>query len=216
MESIMAIVVISITAGAMIPPLFVAAATRVQTRRAEQALQIAQGEVDRIRALIEQSPRETFDTILPPDQYGGSIIEVGAMEAVGGPENDFGACRSTNSASNTYEGERLTNADQYLAIDTDGDALGNDCNADFIMQTFRSESTQDSQLHLGVRVYAGNAIKTLANGGTLKTDEAGLKFTTGAGQQLDRPLAVLFTKISASNRSGIDSMCLFQNHADCP
>ncbi|NET10377.1 MAG: type II secretion system protein, partial [Symploca sp. SIO2B6] len=54
LECVVAIAVIALT-GAMIgPPLVMAAATRVQNRRAEQAQQLAQGEVDRIRAMVIQ------------------------------------------------------------------------------------------------------------------------------------------------------------------
>ena len=45
-ECIVAIVIISVVGVAITPPLFLATAARVQTNRAEQAVQIAQGEVD--------------------------------------------------------------------------------------------------------------------------------------------------------------------------
>ena len=59
LECLVAIAVIALT-GAMIgPPLVMAAATRVQNRRAEQALQLAQGEVDRIRAMVIRGTTNT-------------------------------------------------------------------------------------------------------------------------------------------------------------
>ena len=52
LECLMAVTVMGLTISLVLPPLLIAAATRVQTRRAEQSLQIAQGEVDRIRNLV--------------------------------------------------------------------------------------------------------------------------------------------------------------------
>jgi len=51
MECVVAIAVVALAGALITPPLFLAAATRVQNRRSEQALQIAQGEIDRIRTL---------------------------------------------------------------------------------------------------------------------------------------------------------------------
>ena len=53
-ESLVAIIIISITVVAISPPIFWATGTRVQNRRAEQALSIAQGTIDRVRAKVER------------------------------------------------------------------------------------------------------------------------------------------------------------------
>jgi len=52
LECLIGIAVIAITATLILPPLFIASASRVQNRRAEQAFQIAQDEIDRIQTLV--------------------------------------------------------------------------------------------------------------------------------------------------------------------
>lgn len=63
-ESLMGILVISVVAITITPPIVLSTATRVQNRRAEQAMQLAQAEVDRIRVFVEQGVADTAK--LPP------------------------------------------------------------------------------------------------------------------------------------------------------
>ena len=53
-ESLVAIIIVSITVVAISPPIFWATGTRVQNRRAEQALSIAQATIDQVRARVER------------------------------------------------------------------------------------------------------------------------------------------------------------------
>ena len=53
-ESLVAIIIVSITVVAISPPIFWATGTRVQNRRAEQALSIAQSTIDQVRAKVER------------------------------------------------------------------------------------------------------------------------------------------------------------------
>ena len=53
-ECLVAIAVIGLTAAVMAPVMVFSMATRVQSQRAEQALQIAQGEIDQIRLMAER------------------------------------------------------------------------------------------------------------------------------------------------------------------
>ena len=71
-ECIVAIVIIAVVGVAITPPLFLATAARVQTNRAEQAVQISQGEVDKVRVLVEQGAYDSAD--LPG---AGSAEEIG-------------------------------------------------------------------------------------------------------------------------------------------
>lgn len=204
MECLMAITVIAVSAGAMLPPLFVASATRVQNRKAEQAMQLAQGEIDRVRAVVEQ---QSFDpAVLPATTFGGTAIN--DINAVAAPTDIADRCRSINSNNNNYiEGELIDGA-LLLPIDIDGIANPDDsCEPEFLLQTFRSNG---QTFRMGVRVYTGNVDPKAQS---LGTTQAALKYTTGTGQQAVNPLAVMYTDISDVNQS--DSMCRFQRIQDC-
>ncbi len=60
-EALVGIMIITLVLSASAPPILLAAATRIQNQRAEQAMQIAQRELDRVRLLIEQGDyKNTF------------------------------------------------------------------------------------------------------------------------------------------------------------
>ncbi|NET50385.1 MAG: hypothetical protein F6K09_17145 [Merismopedia sp. SIO2A8] len=201
----MAITIIALTGAMMLPPLFVASATRVQNRRAEQALQLAQGEVDRIRALVEQNAQNASNLPAVATVSGG-------LSSVAAPTGVAANTRSiTGTTATCNQAPGLPTVNQVLKIDLDSDA---DCDPEFVMQVFRSDNST-SQFEVGVRVYSASALAT--NGTTLQaglaTDEASLRHTTATGNQQRKPLAVLYTDIHATNFS--QSMCNFQAHETC-
>ncbi len=79
-ESLMGIVVISVVAVVITPPIVISTATRVQNRRAEQAMQLAQAEVDRTRVFVEQGGNYTakLPYILTGTITNGDIAKVAA------------------------------------------------------------------------------------------------------------------------------------------
>lgn len=197
LECLVAIAVIAITGALITPPLFIAAATRVQNQRAEQALQIAQGEVDRIRVMVERGGHR--QNALP--RKGASDN----LEDVGPPTSLSNQLKSVNTTCDTYDGS-LYPINQALRVDTDGD-----CDTDFLLQVFRSgeenfspgeaaiavpANRRPTTVELGVRVYSNSAADNLNN---LVTEEASLKFTSGDGNQRERPLAVLYSNIQWSD-----------------
>lgn len=209
-ECLMAIMVIALTGAMMLPPLFVATANRVQNRKAEQALQLAQGEVDRVRALVEQKTQD--DRNLPK-----VATNVTSLSEVPAPGSISSITRSVSTACDSpillfQRNPRLAatrplpSVNELLNIDLDGEA---GCEPEFLMQIFRTEATND-QFDLGVRVYSSVANPESQ---ALKTEEASLKHTTGTGNQKVLPLAVLYTEIKAVN--AIQSMCKFQYHSTC-
>lgn len=169
-ESLVAIVLITIIISAISPPLFLAAATRVQNRRAEQAMHLAQGEVDRIRRLMENPPpsatADEFKKMLPQQTVGG-----------------------TSQVDKDSDGGDV-NWNDY---DLDGNGT-----SDFGVQTFRNEGVaiggKPVAFQMGVRVYS-----IVAKGNTLEKEAASLKFTTALGQQKRRPLAVIYTTVVRSD-----------------
>ena len=125
-ECVVAIAVIALT-GAMIgPPLVMAAATRVQNRRAEQALQLAQGEVDRVRAMVVRG--EGQDDLLPAKSNKSNLEEQAVPTTTSGKLRSPATC-NTYDVSNTTHVPTTT---QVLMVDVDGD-----CEEDFLIQSFR-------------------------------------------------------------------------------
>ncbi|MBD2091368.1 type II secretion system protein [Microcoleus sp. FACHB-1515] len=199
-ECIMAIVVIALTSAMITPPLFIAAATRMQNQRAEQAMQIAQGEVDRIRALVEWA-EHTPDRLPTPSQSN----PIGATP----PPTSLSSIQSKDTACNTYSDEQRLPVATAFGVDTTDD--GN-CQPDFAVQMFRSNPPEPvpgeqrgrpGTFCLVVRVYGKPAINEAGDGfvGQLETAPASLRFTTGEGNQRTRPLAVITTPMIWSDRS---------------
>lgn len=201
-ECIMAIVVIALTSAMITPPLFIAAATRMQNQRAEQAMQIAQGEVDRIRALVEW--QDHTPALLPKVSPSDPI---GTTE----PPSSIESLQSKNEACNTYDPATPLEVNTAFGVKTtDNETTGDaNCNPDFAVQMFRSQGvtaageTKPSTFCLVVRVYGKPAIDSTGNDfvGSLETTPASLRFTTGEGNQRTRPLAVITTPMIWSDQS---------------
>jgi type II secretory pathway pseudopilin PulG len=224
-EGLIAIVVITITIVAITPPIFWATATRVQNQRAEQALSLAQGEIDRVRTIVERQEIKENLALLPP--VAGTESEVRqasnpANNKVAAPKSaKSGTIQSAKACSTTPDDGTPPSAfDQYVQVDTNSD-----CQPDFLLQTFRSQGLDErgntfdpqnpeqrrlSGFVMGVRVYSIVAKANLdANKG--KVAPASLKGTTGLGSQLDRPLAVLYSTVVRSSDS--DNLSVY--HALC-
>ena len=206
-ESLVAIVVISITLVAITPPIFWATGTRVQNRRAEQALALAQGEIDRVRAEVERGGGIT------PLDLPTSVGATATFTSYEGPAPTaaWSKVRSTDPLKNTAEVvtsgvSRFPAANEYISVDTDGDGT-----ADFLVQVFRDIGVCDSTptpcaaadvpriFNMTVRVYSA-----IAKGSTLaklENKRASLTGTTGTKQAKDRPLAVLSSQVARSVNS---------------
>ena len=222
LECLIAVAVIGITSALILPPLFVAAASRVQNRRAEQALQIAQGEVDRIQTMVASGSHKvrlinelnglpaigttsrtvSLDTIAPPAGVASSILKSVRTATTGG--------------CNTYTGQQIA-LNQALSVDVDGD-----CTADFYMQVFRDNNAATnlalgtnrlSNFRLAVRVYSALALTSF---GSMSTPvlPASLQITSGEGNQRLRPLAVLYSQAVWSDQSA--SLCELHEQLGSP
>jgi prepilin-type N-terminal cleavage/methylation domain-containing protein len=217
LECLMAIVVIGLTMAMITPPLVISAATRVQNRRAEQAMQIAQGEVDRVRALVakdQHTPARLPAVATPP---GDNLQAVPAPAPPANPATPSTAApikSPRNCGTGTYNNGEQIPINRGLRVDVDGD-----CKADFFIQTFRTVGTSStaelasptlsprpSTFQMGVRVYS-----ILADGsaGNLETTPASLQITRHQGKQRTRPLAVLYTPFSRSDQG--DALCFYQS-----
>jgi len=207
-ECLVAIVVITITVVAITPPIFLATASRIQSRRAEQANQIAQAEVDRIRTIVE---RGLFTLQDLPDSAGDGIdpTQVNAPTQV-----NTNLLLSPASCPNTTKYPQSPASpvpnNTLIPVDVDGD-----CKAEYAIQVFRANNCTPAELrsipnppapysfNVGVRVYSfieGTTLPTLSN------ERANLAMTTGRRDQSGagntrKPLQTLYTKMTRSNTS---------------
>lgn len=210
-ESLVAIVVISITLVAITPPIFWATGTRVQNRRAEQALALAQGEIDRVRAEIERGGTPSVDDL--PKSIGATDN----LKLHPGPAPGAAWDKVRSTADNVVpDTERQIPAgtarypltSQYIPVYTSKDGK-----PDFLIQVFRNDGICDKSgtlipctaadtprvFSMMVRVYAGIAAQSSSP--TLQTEKASLTGSTGTGQSGFRPLAVLSSKVARSVNS---------------
>lgn len=195
-EGLVAILIASAVTVLITPPMFLSVATRIQNQRAEQATQLATGQVDQVRVLMEQGI--TPETIEQLPALAGS----GDLRAVPAPSSKFGQLQSTNFSCSDYDeaGAPQVPVEQALEVDVNGDCL-----VDFYLQSFRvNEQVSDQDLEsgeggvpivfgMGVRVYYRNAE---IGGEGLEVEPASLQLTSGQGQQTRYPLAVIYTSLA--------------------
>ncbi|MGB3557500.1 MAG: hypothetical protein WBA24_03060 [Geitlerinemataceae cyanobacterium] len=205
MEALVAILMVSAVMVAISPPIFLAVATRVQNRRAEQAIQLAHGEIDQVRVLVEGGINTENKKQLPGDAGNTDPAKVAP------PGSTYKDMQSTNFECSDYDREPPkvpVPVTEARLVDVNGD-----CNKDFLVQTFIANTQEIDRggdripiiFNIGVRVYSIAAESNLGNltvgeDGSVKA--ASLKLTTGEGQQTDRPLAVLYTTLGQGDSTG--------------
>jgi type II secretory pathway pseudopilin PulG len=207
-EGLVAIIVIAVTIVSITPPIFWATGTRVQNRKVEQASQIAQGEIDRVRAIVERGGYALNQ--LPPVPFGTAQEDIIRGTTIRAPNAPTTTQISSKPSCNTNTGTAPTNYQLYIPVDTDNppNEPANVCKPEFLVQTFRSLGVDSNGnpatglatpegFVMGVRVYASVAEAELrANRG--ETRQASLKGTSGLGGQRLRPLAVQYSTIVRS------------------
>jgi len=237
LECLIAIAVVGITASLILPPLFLATGTRVQNRRAEQAFQLAQEEINRLQTMTANGNHQTrrlTATATTSGNYfnmgggGGTVISnIAPPAGAWGNEvqSSSGACDTYNpfNPSDLDAAVDVPPANRALRIDVDGNCQPNDSN-DFYMQVFRDFGTY-SDFEVGrvadaaqrrptvyrtvVRVYSAVAARDW--GGLLTpVVPASLQFTRGEGNQGEYPLAIMNSLITDSSTA--DSSCATLYH----
>jgi prepilin-type N-terminal cleavage/methylation domain-containing protein len=204
-ESLVAVVIIAITIISITPPIFWATATRVQNRRAEQAIQLAQGEIDRVRTVVERQTASLAQ--LPPDAGTGLRPNAPAPNTVIPAGTKL---RSVVPDCNVDDGNPAQNVRDVILVDTDPGLPGSAdrCRPEFMIQTFRGQAVAAGGADpnavdgfvMGMRVYSIVAQDAIENG-TAQTEAGSLRLTTGLGSQRTRPLAVQYSVIVRSNRA---------------
>lgn len=200
-ECLIAIIVIAITVTAITPPVFLATASRIQSRRGEQANQIAQAEVDRVRMVVERGGY-TAD-VLPPnigDLAGSDTLKGSTPPSTVSTNLILSTAVCSASGKTPYPQTLATSANSLIPVDINGD-----CTPEFAMQVFRTkgcvpsgeDASRPYSFYLGVRVYAYNPDRPLP--ATISTERANLAMTTGRrdqGTDLMRPLQTLYTRVA--------------------
>lgn len=208
-EGLVAIVVIAITVSAITPPIFVATATRIQTRRSEQAREIAQGEIDRVRNLMERGGATINEMPIATSTdaaVGGTLSSTNPRDVAVASSvltSPILAIKDCGTSVKRYPDTSASPIalDRMIPVDVSGD-----CVPEYAMQVFRSPGyiapgeTAPFSFMMGVRVYSYFPGQVYP---PLDAQPSSLAMTTGrrdsGGKQ--RPLAVLYSQISRNDSS---------------
>jgi prepilin-type N-terminal cleavage/methylation domain-containing protein len=195
-ESLVAIVVVSVLLSAIAPVIILSVATRVQARRIEFATQAAKSYIDGVRTKQIEPPA-------PPILVAPATEK--ALSTYDAPTNPGSISCAANSYCTTT-GTRSSTPTNLYCIDLDGDnTCTNSSTTDMVVQVFRNK-TSTTGYALGVRVYRANAFKsgitfkaskdTYSNN-TNKNFKQQQTFTGGTGlSKLQAPLVEMSTDIN--------------------
>jgi len=183
LESLMGIVVIGLVLAVMGPPLLFVAGTRIQHQRAEQAMQLAQSQVDQVRLLMVQGQNQPLNL---PCVTSDSISSTAAPTIL-----TANAVAASTTATCTNGGV-WSDIQKIVSVNSDN----------FLVQVFRDQGVADTSgnliaFRMGVRVYGPQVFTSSNFGKTLQTQSTSLTFTTFPSTQ--KPMAVLFTEVSKND-----------------
>ena len=199
LECLVAIAVVGIASAVIAPVMLISVATRVQSQKAEQAIQLAKLEVDSIRIEVERGGDYSAVLSAYPKV---AIASSDTLEQISAKLVAANAPTSSQAA--------LNSSDVKVAKQVD---INNDGDIDFAVQTFATELTGSSALptafKVGVRVYDDRSLQQ--NTGSMLTDPASLSLTSGEGQRNLRPLAVIYADIFQSDQT--TSLCEYHRYA---
>lgn len=191
-ECLVAIVLVALVASSIAPALVLSVATRVQSQKSEQALQLAQSEIDQVRLRVEQGGATVAQLPLVAD----NAMADADIANVPGPQ--YGAFATDPRPTVT----------QTRPVDITGDGQ-----PDYAVQIFRTPGLVENDVplafNLGVRVYDYNAVN-LDQPGNLLIQPASLRMVSGEGQRNQRPLAALYTTVAVSESR--ESLCSYYSY----
>jgi type II secretory pathway pseudopilin PulG len=184
MENLVVVMILAVLVVATTPPILLALATRIQARRTDSAITLAQQEIERIRLIVDTGVYD--NDLLPPEDT--STTDIRDVASVDPPDNfrDKPRCPDLDSDPS---------ADDCIAIDDIDytDAVPADDSKEFYVQTFRIGSQsqavripdvgtvdQDVVFRMGVRVYSKASREDV---GQLRTEASPLYLTRGAGER---------------------------------
>ena len=191
-ECLVAIVMVGLIGSAIAPALLISVATRVQSQKAEQALELAQSEIDKVRQIMERSEykdKTTGTSTLPDSALDNDVAKVAPPDK--GEPLKPGAYKYYPKALQTKE------------VELNGER--------FAVQVYRTpgkfvEDGVPVTFNLGVRVYDYDAV---VNSDSLQTKPAALSMVSSQGQRTDSPLVALYTTVTASDGA---TLCSYIQH----
>jgi type II secretory pathway pseudopilin PulG len=209
LEALVAMIIIGVIISVITPPVFIAVATRVYQRKTEQALNIAQQEIDSVRRTVSSGDYKSdltlanaYTKVLPPTVPNGTTMKnYAAPTAICTPTPGLPYCSSAPLPTTA------------LVRDESAGGVGGstDSSSVFYVQVFRTEGSRlkpndvlPGAFVMAVRVYEEEP----GAGKNLGTDQAPLTFTTGTANRKGstaQPLAVLYTEVTRGD-SGKESL----------
>ena len=192
-ECLVAIVMVGLIGSAIAPALLISVATRVQSQKAEQALELAQSEIDKVRQIMERSEYK--------DENGTSTLPAKALDA----DNDVAKVDPPDQGEPLDPGDydHYPEALQTKEVELNGER--------FAVQVYRTPGKPVDDgvpvtFNLGVRVYDYDAV---VNSDSLQTKPAALSMVSSQGQRTDSPLVALYTTVTASDGA---TLCSYIQH----
>lgn len=219
LEVLMAIIVVGISVSAVTPAFVLALATRVQSQRAEQAMQLAQEAIDRARIVMELGAVDDPGTPAVDDGIRANLLPAdagdGDLDAVAGAPDVFLAADDANCLNDYGNQPAVTEA---CSVD-----INNDGEADFAVQTYLANAIEHPTIpdelvafDIGVRVYASEAVENIADLSTepasvgLSNNPRGGETSSGRSRYLFAPLAVVYSTVVRSEEQ--NSLCDYYNY----
>lgn len=200
-EALITVVITTIIVVMMTPPMLLAVATRINLRKTEQGIQLAQRVIENVRTDLNTDQDE-----LPPCASSGSPCSSGSLATSAVPST-FTPSDSTNQCK----------IDPANATTAKGCNIDGDVGDEFFVQVFRvGDMTSGGGdligFEVGVRIYSKEAQGTLSSGlgedadPGLEKDTASTLFTGGLGSRETHPVAVVYTEINRGDvRGALDS-----------
>ncbi|NEO47067.1 MAG: prepilin-type N-terminal cleavage/methylation domain-containing protein [Moorea sp. SIO4A3] len=197
MESLMAMLIITILMLGISPMIVLGVANRVQSRRVELAVQAARAYIDGVRSKAIDHPEHTRQIELKD----------------GNNRSDFAKTEAPQPSNLTCDKNSYCQNDENTSIyciDLDDGGCSSNSSRDLIIQGFRSITSSgdpanniDKSYFLGVRVYRADAFK---DQGELKIGEKGAKAKAMGPGLSDRkaPLVEMTTEITTGTPSYSD------------
>ncbi|BAY30999.1 hypothetical protein NIES2107_28470 [Nostoc carneum NIES-2107] len=187
-ESLVAMVVVSLLMAAIAPVIILSVATRVQAKRIESATDAAKSYIDGVRSGVITAPPEisTPPADCPSKNDPTAVIACQPVPATGSLTCGTKSSPCTVPATNLY----------CVSVD-DNDCTTTNAN-NFVIQAFRynkvSTASADQGYQLGIRVYRANGFSS--DGGDLKkAPNKQATFTGGLGDR-KTPLVEMTTEIT--------------------
>ncbi|EDX76678.1 prepilin-type N-terminal cleavage/methylation domain protein [Coleofasciculus chthonoplastes PCC 7420] len=190
-ESLMAIIVVSILMIGLSPVIVLSVATRVQARRVERATQAARTYIDGLQAGTIDFPLHTVPVADATNKNSFAVI--------GAPNSSVNL---SSCSGNTYCQNTASESLYCIDFDDDGGCTS-DSLIDMIVQGYRSVpsgtgtvTSPENSYFLGVRVYRADAF---SGGRTLTAGTQKATFTGGTGlSSSEAPLVEMTTEVNAS------------------